>query len=62
MDSNPLEFPSFADQVTRGNHVLELEMLEGNMMPYSVVVEYNSLHGISSQVFPKVEYMTHYLL
>lgn len=48
--SNSLDFPSFADKITPGNHVIELEMLEGNKMPYTLLIEYNGIQGMSSDV------------
>ena len=41
--------PSFAEHFTAGAHEIELEMLEGSAMPYSISITYTSLQDDSSK-------------
>jgi hypothetical protein len=43
-----IEAPSFANSLTAGDHVIEVEMLGGGRMPYTVTIDYNALQGASS--------------
>jgi len=43
-----IEFPAFDKKIKSGNFILELEMLEGFKMPYSIALRFYVLKGSSS--------------
>jgi hypothetical protein len=43
-----IEAPSFAESLSGGYHKLELQLKEGRRIPYTLMVEYHSLEGITS--------------
>ena len=43
-----LEAPAFAESLSAGKHVVEVEMLGGGKMPYTLSIDYFALNGASS--------------
>jgi hypothetical protein len=41
-DQGPIRFPGFAESLTPGAHEVELKMIAGSEMPYSLVVSYHA--------------------